>query len=448
MKFVSKYTWLIVLLLAFPVFGQKSSDKLRKEQERLERNINNTKMLLDKTKASSEATLNELKIIENQVKFREELLNNFDNQIRGAELKIEEKDQQIKQLTEKLGRLKEQYRKLIIYAYKHRSKQAKWMFIFSADSYFEAIKRNLYLQKIAEMQQKQKRLILQHQGLISSEIQQLEGEKNRKKRVADEKRKEKESILKDKEKQQRAFQKLLGEQKKLIANLEKDERNKEVLKRKIKEAIDKEIAAAEKARKEKERKEREALAKKEAEKNKSNSGTGTTPKTNPTSETKPVEKEPEKKEITFSEPADLALNKGFESNKGRLPWPVEKGTITEGYGKHAHPTLPNVFTNNNGIDITTPKGASVRAVFEGEVTSVFNIPGAGKVVIVKHGNYRTVYSNLQEVYVSIGTKVSTKQRVGSLLPAENDAVSIAHFEIHQVVDGQVIRLNPSLWVTN
>lgn len=446
MKCVNKITWLICLLLAVPVFGQKSSDKLRKEQERLERNINNTKMLLDKTKASSEATLQELKIIENQVKFREELLNNFDNQIRGAELKIEAKDQQIKQLTEKLARLKAQYRKLILYAYKHRNKQAKWMFIFSADSYFEAIKRNLYLQKIAEMQQKQKRLILQHQGLISSEIEALESEKNRKKRVAEEKRKEREAILKDKDKQQRAFQKLQGEQKKLMAELETSERKKEVLKRKIKEAIDKEIAAAEKARKEKERKEREALAKKEAEKNKPASGTN--PKEPAVPAVKPTEKEPVKKEVTFSEPADVALNKNFESNKGRLPWPVEKGTITEGYGKHAHPTLPNVFTNNNGIDITTPKNASVRAVFEGEVTSVFNIPGAGKVVIVKHGNYRTVYSNLQEVYVNIGTKVSTKQRIGSLLPAENEAISVAHFEIHQVVDGQVIRLNPSLWVTN
>jgi murein DD-endopeptidase MepM/ murein hydrolase activator NlpD len=131
-----------------------------------------------------------------------------------------------------------------------------------------------------------------------------------------------------------------------------------------------------------------------------------------------------------------------------LPWPVEKGTITEGFGRNNHPTLPNVVTNNNGIDISAPKNAQVRAVFEGEVTSVLNIPGAGKVVIIKHGNYRTVYSNLQDTYVSAGSKVSTKQAIGSLLNKENSSVSLAHFEIHQVVGTVVNCLNPSLWVAN
>src|ERR1051325_5500006 len=103
--------------------------------------------------------------------------------------------------------------------------------------------------------------------------------------------------------------------------------------------------------------------------------------------------------------------------------------------------MANVYTNNNGIDISAPKSAQVRAVFEGEVTSVLSIPGAGKVVIIKHGNYRTVYSNLQESYVSVGTKVTTKQSIGSLLPVEGETLSVAHFEIHVVQDGQVVRIN-------
>lgn len=123
-----------------------------------------------------------------------------------------------------------------------------------------------------------------------------------------------------------------------------------------------------------------------------------------------------------------------------------KGTIVEGYGKNPHPSLANVFTNNNGIDIGAPKGAQVRAVFEGEVTSVLSIPGAGKVIIIKHGNYRTVYSNLQEVFVAVGTKVSTKQAIGSLLPDDSGGLSTAHFEIHQVIDGSVQRMNPTLWL--
>jgi murein hydrolase activator len=107
-----------------------------------------------------------------------------------------------------------------------------------------------------------------------------------------------------------------------------------------------------------------------------------------------------------------------------------------------------VFTNNAGIDISAPKGAQVRAVFEGEVTSVLAIPGAGKVVIIKHGNYRTVYTNLQETYVKTGSKVTTKQAIGSLLVKEGSSVSVAHFEIHQVIGTAVQCLNPSLWVNH
>jgi len=436
MKYVNKLLLMLFVFAGTSLLAQKNSDKLRKEQESLEKSIQNTKSLLSKTKSSSEATLNELKVIDNQVRYREALLNNFDNQIRGAELKIEQKDQQIVRLEEKMVRLKAQYRKLILYAYKHRSKQGQMMYIFSATTYYEALKRNKYLEKIAEIQNKQRLIILQHQGLISSEKKSLETEKQRKLRIANEKRKEKEEILKDKTKQQEAFNKLKGEEATLLANLQEEERKKTVLKQKIREAIDKEIAIAEKARKEKEKKEAAERAK--------NKPKGTTKEpVAPTDKPEPV-----KKELTLSETKEVALNKGFEANKGRLPWPVDKGTITEGYGKHAHATLPNVITNNNGVDISAPKSAQVRAVFEGEVTSVLSIPGAGKVVIIRHGNYRTVYSNLQEAYVSVGMKVTTKQAIGSLLPIDGETLSVAHFEIHQVLDGQVVRINPSLWITH
>lgn len=437
MKFVNKHIlFVFTIFISQCIVAQNNSEKLRKEQERLEKNIAKTKSLLDKTVKNTETTLNELKVLENQVKYREELLNNFDNQIRGAELKIEEKDLQIVSLEQKLALLKAQYKKLVVYAYKKRSSTGKIMFIFSSNSYFEAVKRNTYLKKLAELQAKQKVLIMQHQGLIQTEKQKIQSEKELKMKLAEEKRIEREKILQDKAKQEKTVQKLQGEQQKLMAKLQEEERNKDVLKRKIKEAIDKEIAIAEKARKEKE--------KKAAEKKKST----TTSSSASTEKTTNKEAEKATKEVTISETKELTLNKSFESNKGRLPWPVEKGTITEGYGKHAHPTLPNVTTNNNGVDISAPKGAQVRCVYEGEVTSVFSIPGAGKVVIVKHGNYRTVYSNLQDVYVAIGAKVNTKQAIGSLLAIDGESLSVAHFEIHQVLDGQVNRMNPSLWIAN
>jgi septal ring factor EnvC (AmiA/AmiB activator) len=435
MKNVSKLLFLIFLLVVSNHAGAQSSEKLKTEQDRLAKKISNTKSLLDKVKTNTEASLNELKIIDKQIQFREDLVRNFDNQIRGAESKISEKDKEIVKLTDKLGRLKTQYKKLLIYAYKHRNKYGQLMYIFSSGSYFEAIKRNNYLKRVSEMQHKQFLIIQQHQGLIKNEIQTIQKEKEYKVQILDEKKIERDQISKDKVKQEAVYKKFKSEEGKLYAQLKEDERKKAELNQKISAAIQKEIAAAEAKRKKAE----------EAARKKSTTAATTAGGTAPATTTAAEKKET----TTFTETKEsAALNKSFEGNKGKLPWPVEKGTITEGFGRNNHPTLPNVVTNNNGIDISAPKNAQVRAVFEGEVTSVLNIPGAGKVVIIKHGNYRTVYSNLQDTYVSAGSKVSTKQAIGSLLNKENSSVSLAHFEIHQVVGTVVNCLNPSLWVAN
>lgn len=425
-----------VILLTSVSFGQSSSEKLKKEQDRLEKKISNTKTLLSKMKNNTEASLNELRLIDNQIKFREELVRNYDNQIRGAQVKIAEKDQEVTQLSAKLVTLKNQYKKLLVYAYKHRNKYGKLMFIFSSDSYYEALKRNKYLTKVSEMQEKQFLVIKQHQKLIKKEIDRISKEKEFKLKVLDEKKQEREKIQQDKGKQEAVYQKFKKEEEKLYAALREDERKKEVLKQQISAAIQKEIAAA------------EAKRKKAEEEARKKSTKATTSTTATTTASKP-ETSTASKEVTFTETKEnAALSKSFEGNKGKLPWPVIKGSVTEGFGKNAHPTLPNVYTNNNGIDISAPKNAQVRAVFEGEVTSVLNIPGAGKVVIIKHGNYRTVYSNLQDTYVQSGSKVTTKQSIGSLLTKDGSAVSVAHFEIHQVVGTAVQCLNPSLWIAN
>ena len=453
MNSVIKYVFICIALLVFsPSFGQKKSDKLRQEQERLEKSIATTKSLLKKAKLNSKATLGELRVLENQVKYREELLVNYDNQIRSAELQIDQKAEQIEELEAKLKELVIQYKKLLIYAYKHRSKEGKWMYIFAAKTYNEALKRKKYLEKIAELQRKQKEFIEQHQRLISKEKTTLEKEKETKVEIAEQKRQEKESLEKDKVLKEQNFSKLKKEESKLSAEIKLNENKKIILRQRIKEAINAELAAEEARRKAKEKK---LLAEQKAKNNANvtSSLPATTTKTEkasnnevPTSKTKETEEAP-KRVLTISETKEVALNQSFESNKGRLPWPVANGTITEGYGKHEHPKIKNLFTNNNGVDISTNRGSNVRAVFEGEVTSVLSIPGAGKIVIIKHGNYRTVYSNLQEVYVSTGTKIKTKQSIGSLLPDEDGSLSVAHFEIHHVTNGQILRMNPSNWIT-
>lgn len=422
MKFANKYVlFFCCCLIHLFGYNQKSTDKLKKDQERLEKQIANSKNLLEKTKSTAEATLNELKLIDTQVKTREELLSNFDNQIRGTEVKIEQKNQQIEQLEAKLASLIVQYKKLTLYAYKRRSKEGKLMYVFSSNNYFEALKRKKYLEKIAEIQRKQKLIIKQHKKLIFKEKRELIEDKSYKEKIAYEKRLEKEEILKDKEIQTRTLNKLKSEEQKLTAKIQQDEKKK----LEIKQRIDQALAASIKKEKK-----QPAGSSDKSKGGTSNNGGNDKPKV-----------------VKVTESVEYTLNQNFESNKGRLPWPVRGGTIIEGYGKNAHPTLKNVTTFNNGVDISAAKGAQVLAVFEGEVTAVIPVDGAGKIVIIKHGNYRTVYSNLKEVYVSEGSKVNTKQSIGSLLVSEGESISISHFEVHQVVGSDVNRLNPGLWLS-
>ncbi|MCR9171859.1 MAG: peptidoglycan DD-metalloendopeptidase family protein [bacterium] len=424
---MANVTKIIVFLLlgVGAVHAQDSSDKLKKEQQRLESKIANTKMLLKKTQSNKDASFNELQVIENQIYYRSQLLKNYDNQIRGAELKVEQKTEQIEAYGEKIERLKAQYKKLILYAYKNRNKYGRMMFIFAAKSYHEAIKRNNYLKRVAEIQENQFIAIAQHQELIQEEIKQIDEEKQRKLAVVADKKKERAAIEEDRKRQEAIYREFKEEEDAILAKLKKEERDREVLRQRIAAAIQREIAEAEARRK--------AAEAKNAAKNTASTSTKSTTTTKATPSFEATKE-------------SAALSANFEGNRGKLPWPVEKGTVTEKFGKNPHPTLKNVTTNNRGIDISAPKNAQVRAVFEGEVTSVLNIPGAGKVVIIKHGDYRTVYSNLQDTYVTVGQKVSTKKVIGSLLSKKDQSISVAHFEIHKVVGSNVTCLNPSLWV--
>ncbi|MBI2257873.1 MAG: peptidoglycan DD-metalloendopeptidase family protein [Flavobacteriia bacterium] len=408
---VNRILFLIFFFYSVGVMAQKSTEKLRKEQERIEKKINTTKSLLEKTKTSSQTTINELKLLEKQISLRENLIQNYDNQIKSNELKIKEKHIHIQFLENELKTLKNEYKKLLLYAYKKRNKSGQLMYLFSSSSYNQALNRKKYLDKLVIFQQNQKKIILQHQKLLNDEIKELEKGKKQIVSLSQVKKQEKELIVTDKSKQEQTLSKLKNEEQFLLTKLREDEKQRDQIKRQIDEAIQKELTS---------------------NKNKSSSTTKTVKKT--------------KTKETFVEPQEYELNNSFESNKGRLPWPVSGGAITERYGKNLHPTIPNVYTSNNGVDFSVSKGANVRAVFEGEVSSVFTIPGAGKVVILKHGNYRTVYSNLQEVYVSLGSKVNTKQSIGSLLTQENENISVSHFEIHQVIGSNVNRMNPELWI--
>ncbi len=403
--------------------AQKNSKKLKREQIKLEKKISNTKMLLNKTKNEADISLQDLQLLENQIKNRERLLKNYDQQIQLSEQQIAHKKLEINKLQTEQIQLKEQFKKMILYAYKKRNKYGQLMYVFSSENYNEAIKRKNYLMQIKELRLKQLDLLKKNKESINNEIVKINIEKENKVKFLSEKTAEKQLIEQDRKKQELVFRQFKKKEEELLLKLRKEIAKKTELKNKINQAIKAEIEA-ERARK---RLEEERRRKELAKKNKTNSNTSS---------------------VYFKETKEsAALGKSFSSNKGKLPWPVSKGAITEKFGKNPHPTLNNVYTNNNGIDISAPKNSQIRCVFAGKVTSVLNIPGAGKVVIVKHGPYRTVYGNLKDTYVKSGDKLKLKQTIGSLLSSDNSKISLAHFEIHVVSGTSIKCLNPSIWIT-
>ena len=447
MKFV------ISLFLFFVVqFGicQTNSKSLKKEQQQLENKISNTKKLLKQVKSNQQNSLNAIRLIDNQIKSREDLVRIYDIQVRAAEIKIIEKKQRINRLKERISNLKTQFRSMMIYSYKHRGNHRNIMFILSSQNYNEAYKRNNYLKKLAEIQKKQVAIIKQNQKVIYSDLQTIHNNKQEKLSIIEEKKTEKKLIEIDRGVKQQTFNKFKQEEKNLFTQLEVAERKKQNLKQEIAKAIKLEILIEQKKQEEiskKERAKKEKAEKEKAEKLANEEKTMVNSETKKEKlESKSLENTENKIVLTFAEPKEsIALGKNFQLSKGLLPWPVNSGSITEKYGKNPHPTLNGVITNNNGIDISCSIGSNVRAVFGGEVSSIFSIQGAGKVIIVKHGNYRSVYSNIKDTYVKIGAKVITKQNIGSLIQEGN--ISICHFEIHQVINGVTQSLNPSLWIS-
>ena len=432
----------LIFIVCSIAHGQVKSEKLQKEQKIIEKKISQTKALLDKVKNNTKNSFTELKLLDKQIKNREELVRIYDGQVRVAEIKVIEKENEIKQLVTRLDNLKQQYKKMIFFAYKNMNKAGRLMFLLSSNSYNEAQKRNLYLKKVANLQRKQVGLIKQHQGLINDEIVSIKEEKTSKELALNEKKSEREKIEYDKSLKEKSHLKFKQEEDKLYALLKEDEKKKTELKSRINAAIKAEIAAANEVERKKEADrvlaEQAAAAKRE------------TNKKDVKSDVVPTEKKKEqektvKKVLPISTEGAIA-GKNFEANKGRLPSPVSNGTITEKYGKNPHPTLAGVFTNNNGIDITCIANSKARAVFEGVVSAVINVNGAGKVVIIKHANFRTVYSNLQESSVKLGDKITAKQEIGTIM-LDNGSVSIFHFEIHMVVGLETQSLNPSLWIS-
>ncbi|MBK6540366.1 MAG: peptidoglycan DD-metalloendopeptidase family protein [Flavobacteriales bacterium] len=386
------------MILPGPAQDRKA---LEKKRDALDKQIRTTNTLLEQAQREQKSTQKQLVLLNEQLRARQELIATLGGEVHQVEQRIAEDEAVVRALSDDLVQLKEEYGRMLQYAYRNRSSYDRLSYLFAAESFAQAYKRGRYLDQLAEHRRQQADQIVATQVSLQAKIDEQKRRREEKTTLLSAQQQERARLDKDRDGQQAALGTLKKEESRLKETQRKQERQRTDLDQAIRKAIEAEIKAQQKA---------------------SGGKTGGLSLT------------PEARE----------LNADFEKNKGKLPWPVEKGVITARFGKQPHPVLKGITIENNGVDITTEKGAAVRSLFRGEVSSVIVIPGAGKAVIITHGAYRTVYSNLREVSVTKGQKVETKQKVGVVLSEEN--TSTAHVEIWKVTAEGLIKVDPGPWL--
>ena len=392
-----------LLLFNSIAFSQnKKQQELEERRQELRQEIKkiNELQLENKSKEKSQ-----LSLIENY-NYKISVLNNLisvtNQQANFLTREINTNQKKITKLREELKTLKEDYAAMIVKSYKSKNQQSRIMFLLSSNNFKQAYKRLQYMKQYSD-----------HQKQQGQEI----------KAKSEELQKTNTSLLKQKEEKQ----KLIAENKAVQKSLEKERKQHQALMISIKKNINvyaNQIRAkqreADRIDREIERIIREAIAKSNKKAGKSETSTGFA--------------------LTAEEKV-LASN--FVSNKGKLPWPVEKGFVTVPYGKQPSPIDKSLIIRSNGVRIATEKGAKVRAVFNGEVSRIVVIKNSNPIVMIRHGNYITAYKNLSKVYVKEGDKVTTKQEIGEVFTNSSNGDTILNFVIY---DQKVNTLNPAEWI--
>jgi septal ring factor EnvC (AmiA/AmiB activator) len=406
-SFAARASFLVVALVLMVCGAHAQSQKqrdLEKQRAALDQQIKTTTALIEQARREQRATQEQLQLLEGQIRAREQLIGAMHSELRLVERRIAEDEDMVRDLGADLDALREAYAGMVRFAYRNRSGYDRMSYLFAAESFQQAWQRGRYLAQLSEQRRRQAALIEETRAGIDERLAALREQRDLKARLMEEQRSEKQRLAADRQGRQGALETLKREEGRLREAQRRQENRRKELDAAIRKAIEEEMRKAK--------------------------GTTTRPDG--------------RIELSLT-PEARELNADFEKNKGKLPWPVEKGVITSGYGPQKHPVLRDVTIDNNGIDITTEKSASVRAVFRGEVTSVLVMPGAGKAVIISHGAYRTVYSNLASVTVTKGQKVDTKQVLGTVI--SDDEGSKAHLEVWRIgTDGKLNHIDPAQWL--
>lgn len=395
---------LIFFALGFGQLKAQQTSKQQKELEaqriRLKKEIKQINTILFKNSKTRKNALTEVEDLQVKLNVRSELIKVTNQQANLLTSKIRINEKNISVQRKELEDLKSEYANLIRKSYESKSLQNRLMFLFSSENFLQAYKRLRYLKQYVRYRRKQGKAISKKTKLLQQLNQMLSNEKADKILLIEENRIVQKEIEKEKKEQNTLIKNLERKQKKLASQISKKEKQQRAIDREINRLIREAIAA-------------------------SNSRAG------------------KKGKKTFQlTPEAKLLADNFISNKGRLPWPLEKGIVVQGFGRQRHPVVKTTIIQSNGVVIATEPSAQVRAVFEGEVMSVIVIKGSNPSVLIRHGNFITLYTNLAKLYVKKGEKVNAKQAIGEVFTNQQTGKTQLQFGIFNNVKA----LNPKDWV--
>ena len=429
---------LILLGISVSVCSQETVKSLKRKQRQAKQNIEMTNRLLNENKKNQKTTANSITVISRQIEERENLIKALNDEVGILDRDLSNINAEKSQLEEKLQELRKEYAKLLYHYYFHKTKSNAVFYILSSESLTQGFRRLRYVQQYSNYRKEQAQKIQQVTDELGQKETLLSRVKEEKHNTLKGKQVESNKLLKSKESKQKMLTELSQKESDLKVKLEKQQRQVEVLNKKIDDMIAAEIAKQEAQRKAKAKAEAERKAKAAASKKPATSGTAAKPSapSAPSTPSAPVTKP----SAPASEGKSL-VSGGFESNRGRLPWPV-RGIVTGHFGLHPHPVLDHVQVNNKGIYIQTTANSDASAVYDGEVTQVFAIPGNNNAIIVKHGIYRTVYANLTTTYVKVGDKVKARQKLGRVFVDQEADKTELYFMLYK----ESVLQNPELWL--
>ena len=418
------------------VWSQETQqEKLEKRKAQIQQEIRDNEKLLQSVKKKEKSAVSVVIVQANKIKLKEKLINTTERQAKLLSNDIYINQLQINKLNRELEVLKDDYSEMIVKSYKSRSEQSRAMFILSSDSFLQAYKRAQYMKQYTNYRKMQGDEIKSKSDQLTVYNEKLGDQKSAKQKLIQENEKERLSLLKAKQEQEKIVNSIKKDKNKIAGEIKKKQQEARTIERQIDRIIREAIAEANrKAALEKAMKKAEAEAKAGDSKDEIKKRAKAIVSAAPAVSSAKIVLTPEEKIVSDN----------FKANRGKLPWPVEKGFVSLPYGDQAHPQFPSLRVHNSGVEITTDQGASARAVFAGEVTNVMFLSPVNKAVMIQHGDYFTVYQNLSSVNVSKGDKVSIKQSIGKVRTNGETGRTVLKFTISQ----NTTYNNPSSWINN